>query len=211
MDFKVEQARDLAISTNNVERMRITSAGNVGIGTSTPATGYKLDVAGDIIKSSSFGGTAMYNSISSYECSVVLHPLGAMTFKCSSSGVITSFATISMDYSPGVSSDLLSPFITPVNQFDMWRWVVNLTAGTYLFRMFYGANVDRGAAHLYVDNTFQIAYDGYSSSGNRVQTGTSVTINNTGTHKIELRMDSKHASSTNYYFLFYCAGMLRTN
>jgi hypothetical protein len=36
----------LAISTNNVERMRITSAGNVGIGTSTPAS--LLDVNGAV-------------------------------------------------------------------------------------------------------------------------------------------------------------------
>jgi hypothetical protein len=136
--------------------------------------------------------------------------MGAMTFKCSSSGVITSFANVNVDYAPGTSSDLLSPFITPANQFDMWRWVVNLTAGTYLFRMFYGVNTDRGKAHLYVDNTFQIAYEGYGS-GSRVITTTSVTINNTGTHKIELRMDDKNASSPNYYFLFYCAGMLRTN
>ncbi len=153
----------------------------------------------------------MYNSVQSYECSVVLHPMGAMTFKCSSSGVITSFADINMAYSPGDSSDLISPYILPASQFDMWRWVVNLSAGTYRFRMSFGRNADRGSAHLYVDNTFQIAYDAYASSGVQAFTATSVTINNTGTHKIELRMDSKNANSTNYYFLFYCAGMLRTN
>jgi hypothetical protein len=37
----------LAIQTNNVERMRVTAAGDVGIGTSTPAA--KLDVVGGII------------------------------------------------------------------------------------------------------------------------------------------------------------------
>jgi len=93
----------------------------------------------------------------------------------------------------------------------MWRWVVNLTAGTYLFRMFFGGAADRGKAHLYIDNIFQIAYDAYSSGGGKLQSSTSVTINNTGTHKIELRMDDKNASSTNYAFLIYCAGMLRTN
>lgn len=35
----------LAMGTNNTERMRINSNGNVGIGTSTPSTSYKLDVA----------------------------------------------------------------------------------------------------------------------------------------------------------------------
>jgi hypothetical protein len=34
-------------STNTTERMRITSAGNVGIGTASPTAGYKLDVNGN--------------------------------------------------------------------------------------------------------------------------------------------------------------------
>jgi hypothetical protein len=37
----------IALSTNNTERVRIDSAGRVGIGTSTPTAGFTLDVAGD--------------------------------------------------------------------------------------------------------------------------------------------------------------------
>jgi hypothetical protein len=43
-------ARDLGLTAGALERMRITSGGNVGIGTSTPAE--KLDVAGNIKASS---------------------------------------------------------------------------------------------------------------------------------------------------------------
>jgi hypothetical protein len=42
-------AQPLIVGTNNSERMRITSAGNVGIGTTSPAT--KLDISGDHVAS----------------------------------------------------------------------------------------------------------------------------------------------------------------
>ena len=42
------QAKDIYFSNNNAERLRITSAGNVGIGTSAPA--YKLSVNGGYIQ-----------------------------------------------------------------------------------------------------------------------------------------------------------------
>jgi hypothetical protein len=38
----------LALGTNNAERVRITSSGNVGIGTDNPTTNFKLDVNGDL-------------------------------------------------------------------------------------------------------------------------------------------------------------------
>lgn len=65
--------------------------------------------------------------------------------------------------------------------------------------------------HICMLIIYQIAFDGYTSTLGKAQTAFLVAINNTGTHKIELRIDDKNASSANYYFLFYCAGMLRTN
>ena len=41
-------ADTVAVATNGVEVVRVTSAGNIGIGTSSIASGYKLDVNGAI-------------------------------------------------------------------------------------------------------------------------------------------------------------------
>jgi hypothetical protein len=50
------QAGPLRFATNNGERMRITSGGDVGIGTNNPAV--KLEVAGQIRTEAPTGGTA---------------------------------------------------------------------------------------------------------------------------------------------------------
>ena len=47
---------DLLLGTNLTEKLRITSSGNIGIGTNNPATNFKLDVNGDL-SLGEFGGT----------------------------------------------------------------------------------------------------------------------------------------------------------
>ena len=44
-----DSSSNMGLFTNDTERMRITSAGNVGIGTSSPSAGYKFDVRGRTI------------------------------------------------------------------------------------------------------------------------------------------------------------------
>ena len=49
----------LIIATNSTERMRITSGGSVGIGTTSVSSGYKMEVVGDILLSTTSGNRSL--------------------------------------------------------------------------------------------------------------------------------------------------------
>lgn len=79
----------LILGTNNTERMRISASGNVGIGTSTPSA--KLDVAGNILLSSSqptitfnSGGGSIDNANAAN--TIAINTSGVERFRIGSSG-----------------------------------------------------------------------------------------------------------------------------
>ena len=95
-DFLLDQnsAGNLIIRTNAVERVRVNSSGNVGIGTNNP--GAKLEVVGSVAESFSapaIGGT------------VLTLDLGAATFfRTQMTSNITSFTLLNVPASPRVYS-----------------------------------------------------------------------------------------------------------
>src|SRR5690606_15254030 len=63
LSLTAQGANNIIFVTNNTERMRIASSGNVGIGTASPA--YKLDVAGDVRFTGTLrGGTVPWGRLS---------------------------------------------------------------------------------------------------------------------------------------------------
>ena len=60
-DIAADGARALSLSTNSMERLRITDTGLVGIG-KTPSAGVELDVLGDIVSSATITATTSVSS-----------------------------------------------------------------------------------------------------------------------------------------------------
>ncbi len=56
-------ARDFVVRTNNVEIMRVTAAGNVGVGTNVPATNVRLHVEGDATFTIGIAGLALNTGV----------------------------------------------------------------------------------------------------------------------------------------------------
>jgi hypothetical protein len=118
--------------------------------------------------------------------------------------------------SPSISTASLSEsgllFKTTPAQFDFWRSYVNLVAGTYTFRLDHVRNTNMGIISVILNSSSIGTIDGYNASLNRnLSQITGVVVENTGNFKVELQINTKHVSSSNFGFLWNSASFIRTS
>jgi hypothetical protein len=100
----------IALSTNGVERLRVNSAGNVGIGTSTPGTGTMLSVEGQIRSKSFSISTAAVDWASGNAGSTSYDCAGTISFANLRDGgsytlVVTGAGTTQCNFNTSITGD----------------------------------------------------------------------------------------------------------
>jgi hypothetical protein len=166
-----------------------------GLITSTPKT-----IPG--IVTMNFGDTSCGHATS------LIAAMSSQLFSASSAGVSTGAVTPIISTS---STDFGCLYKNPPGQFDFWRTYINLIAGTYTFRLDYATSGDRGIVTVVLNGTSVGTIDTYLASNTRgIGAITSITIANSGNYKVELQVNTKNASSSNYYFLWTNAAFIRT-
>ena len=84
-------------------------------------------------------------------------------------------------------------------------------AGTYTFRLQASKSSDRGIVSIVLNGTTVRTIDTYNASYiDALSEVTGIVIGSSGAFKLELQMNTKNASSTNYAFVWKSASFVRT-
>lgn len=173
-----QQAGAMLFGTNNTERMRITSAGNVGIGTTSP--GVALDVAGTI-RSVRNNAEVRITTATGYGwrtgTTSTASTLGYMYFQ----GTTDNFATSFIDsMAIGSTGNVGIGTTSPATKLQ-----VSAASGYNEIRVTSGANnlglsIDAGAAYLATFQSTPLTFQTNSTERMRIDTSGNVGIGTTG-------------------------------
>lgn len=140
-----------------------------------------------------------------------IHALGCSLHSGSAAGVSTGIVTPTLGaYN---AADAFTFYKGSPALYDFWRTYINLAAGTYTFRLHAAKQTDRAIVTLVVGSTTVGTIDMYSAAGgfDSISDLIGIVIPSTTVHKIELQINSKNNSATNYNFNWRCAAFIRTS
>ncbi len=109
-------AKDMVVRTNNAERMRLTSAGSVGIGTATPKS--KLSVSGGAISQDDFTDGDKFLLLGNTNAAKITHNLG---------WIFGNYAGANVDAAGNPVSTSSGVFTWNVSQTGAWAEIMRLT------------------------------------------------------------------------------------
>jgi hypothetical protein len=172
-----------------------SNAGIVQVGAGLSITGSNLAVDNTVMRTLTTAG----------QYSVLVHPMECQLFSGSSSGVSTGILLPS----PGgwTSYDGLGYYANPA-QYSFWRKYLYLAAGNYKFRLQASTGPDRGIFSLYLDGTTFASADLYAGALQANLFTFNMSVATTGVHVLELRTDTKNASSSSYFSVWQFASFI---
>jgi mucin-19 len=185
----------------------LATDGNIGINNVSPTV--TLDVSGSIRNDGGIVTAMNTSNTSTGQTSMLIMAMSCQLFSGSAAGVSTG--AVSPIIGTG-GTDFGGLYKNPPVQFDFWRTYINLVAGTYTFRLNHATSGDRGIATIVLDSTTIGTIDTYSPSSTiTISEITGISVASSGVFKVELQINTKNASSSNYYLLWTSASFIRTS